>query len=244
MQEWRVVQRNRGSTLKQLWARLRTGIWVPTERFMFDGQVMPPVMGGAPGTVGKQVAATGDDGYRVSGSLDFVSNAVLIRAGYVDSTFWYNAHFFARWTGVSIEGTIDVSYIECYGYENGVGSATLKVYGVDEDNPAAPTSGAEFDADPPTDAAVDWDGAWTINVWEQSPSLNSIFQELVDTYAIANEAVMVQVKNDGGTGNNYNTARSYDYTGNAHGPKLHIEWSEAAAGVPKQMMHYMRMRKE
>ncbi len=141
-------------------------------------------------------------------------------------------HNWYRWTGVSIEGTIDVSYIQCYPEYAGTATPELKVYGVDEDNPAAPTSKAEFDADPLTTAAVDWDGLWTTDTWNQSPSLNGIFQELVDTYTISDDAVMVQLKNDHGEPgvDEYNCCEHYDSSSTV-APKLHIEYTAGAAAT-------------
>jgi len=177
----------------------------------------------------KQVGASGDDGSVWGGTL-YVTEAYLHHG--FDLDYSGSVHSFYRWLGVTIEGTIDTSYIEVYGYQTDA-DVLLKVSGVDEDNPAAPTSAAEFGADPLTTADIDWDGVWTLNDWGQSPSLNTIFQELVDSYTISNDAVMVQVKDDSTPfGYNLNSCRSWDYTGNAHGPKLHIEYTEAAVGQP------------
>jgi len=208
---------------------------------MCDAQMMPSIMGGSPGTVDKQVAAGGDDGTRYSAS-SFDATISTWPCG-VYSNAPYNG--FARWTGVTISDTIDVSYISVYA-DYATGSAELDVYGVDEDNPAAPTDVTEFDADPLTTAVVEWDGAWTTSAWNNSPSLNTIFQELVNSYTISNDAVMVQVKDTigAGQGNQYNRAYAYEQDDNTWGPKVHIEYSAAAAGVPVQMMHYMRMRRE
>ena len=62
--------------------------------------------------------------------------------------------------------------------------------------------------------------------------MNAVFQELVDTYTIDNDAVMVQVKDDGSVSISVNEVRFYDYTGNLHGPKLHIEYETGAAAAP------------
>ena len=176
-------------------------------------------------TVDKQVAAAGtNDGRRNPYALATGNTTEYVGVWTGD----YN-NLFHRWTGVTIAGTIDVSYIQLYAHGNPQGSALLKVYGVDEDNPDAPTTAAQFDADPLTNAGVDWDGGWTKDVWAQSQSLNTIFQELVNTFTISNEAVMVQVRNDGATGSNYNDVRMYDYSGNLHGAKLHIEYTANTA---------------
>lgn len=174
--------------------------------------------------VDKQVAASGDDGYAYAYNETLDTGGTPIQVGYNFGGY----HAFCRWTGVTIEGTIGVSYIEVYRYAAAAGTPERRFYGVDEDNPAAPTTYAEFGADPLTTASVEWDGEWGAQ-WNQSPSLNTIFQELVDTYAISNEAVMVQLKDDVGSGTHWQACRSYDYSGNAHGPKLHIEYTAGAA---------------
>ena len=182
----------------------------------------------------KQVGASGDDGRRYTGSWGFSVTETGSYVGYYTATQVLNAHLFARWVGVTFGGTVDVSYIECYGVPGGaVGAPELKVYGVDEDNPAAPTSAAEFDADPLTTAAVDWDGSWTENAWNQSPSLNGPLQELADAYSPSNEAVMVQIKNDKGiAADHFNQGYQWDHTGNLYGPKLHVEYTEAGGEFP------------
>ncbi|MFH1401675.1 MAG: hypothetical protein ABIG40_01805 [Parcubacteria group bacterium] len=171
-----------------------------------------------------QVGVSGDDGGANSGNSTLNLTDIVDYAGFYAPA---NYHIFSRWQNVTIEGTIDVSYIQYYA-DGPFGTPQLKIYGVDEDNPDAPTTYAQFVADPLTDAGVDWDGAWTSGAWNQSPSLNIIFQELVDSYTISNEAVMVQVKNDGGTTNRYNGGRSWNYSGNLYGAKLHIEYTAAA----------------
>jgi hypothetical protein len=175
-------------------------------------------------TIDVQVGAGADDGYRASGAYGFQPASSNGYCGYSSNSNFYYLHNFQRFTGVTLEATIDVAYLQCYQYGSIAGSPELKVYGVDEDNPAAPTSAAEFDADPLTSAAVDWDGLWTINNWNNSPSLVSIVQELVDSYTISGDAIMFQTKNDKAPYNDYNNARSYN-SDPAYAVKLHIEYT-------------------
>ena len=171
-------------------------------------------------TVDVQVGASGDDGYRYSTSY-FNVVATSMTVGYSGSA----RRGFYRWTGVTLAGTIDVSYVQVYPGSAATGIPQLKIRGVDEDNPAAPTTYQQFDADPLTAHGIDWDGAWTENQWAQSPSLNDIFQELVGSYTISNDAVMLQINDDGGVDNNYQTVRTWDYNTHGYGAKLHIEYS-------------------
>lgn len=171
-----------------------------------------------------QVGAGGDDGRRFTGTGGFTAGQTSDLVGYWNNAYYYHMHSFHRFTGVTIAGTIDVSYVSVYG-RNSVGTPLLKVHFVDEDNPAAPTSAAEFDADALT-SGVDWDGAWNSGAWNNSPSLNTPVQELVDAYTIDTDAVMVQIKNDGGTLAKYNEWTAYETTGNVKGLKLYIEYTE------------------
>lgn len=174
-----------------------------------------------------QVGASGDDGYKYY-ATGFNNSATILNAGY--GTL-YAYHSFVRFIGVSIEGTIDVSYVEVY-YNASSGSPELDVYGVDEDNPAAPTTYEEFDADAAnlTSASVPWDAGWS-GTWNQSPSLNSIFQELVGSYTISDDAVMLQIRDGKGSSTHINKCYSYDYNDHSFAPKLHIEYTVGGVDV-------------
>jgi hypothetical protein len=218
--EWREQMKTLVSETKQLFVE-----GIPTLVRSFDGRMMPEISGGAT-IVDKQVGASADDAYYTDdGTFDATS-----QTAYLGRLTGKGRETFARWTGVSISDTIDTAYIELYAHNNGSGTANLKVYGVDEDNPDAPTTAGEYEADPLTTAAVDWDETFTIDTWEGSDiELKTIFQELVDSYTISNDAVMVQVKDDGSSNNNYNQCRQYNFGAGAQAPKLHIEYSAAAA---------------
>jgi len=176
-------------------------------------------------TVDKTVNAGGDDGYRYTGTDGFSSVETYGMIGYENDPGYYHCHAFFRWTGVTIAGTIETSYIDIYDANTwGQDQNDRKVWGVDEDNPAAPTSAAEFDADTLTTAGVDWDGDWAVSQYNRSPSLNTVFQELVDSYTISNDAVMVQVKNDGGAVTGYCYPDYYENSP-SNPAKLHIEYT-------------------
>ena len=90
---------------------------------------------------------------------------------------------------------------------------------------APASTSAEFDADPLTSNSVDWDGNWTQGVWQNSPSIVSIIQELVDTYTFSNSAIMFQIKNDKGASSSHNRPHDYHYDDHSYGMKLHIEYT-------------------
>ena len=181
-------------------------------------------------TVSVQVGASGDDGFRYNATT-FTTSGTNFIVGRYGATTIYDG--FCRWTGVTLAGTIGVSYIEAYPSGAATGTPLRTIYGVDEDNPAAPTTYQEFDADAAilTTAGVNWDGALDINGWRQSGSLNAIFQELVDSYTITNDAVMLQIRNRAASGYHYQNIRSWDDIGNVWGPKLYIEYSAGAAAT-------------
>jgi hypothetical protein len=171
-----------------------------------------------------QVGAGGDDGGR-SGASTFNATNTYQSLGVSN-----NRDGFFRFTAVTISGTIDVSYIQLFSNTQS-GTPELKVFGVDEDNPAAPTTLGELDADPLTSAGVDWDGTFNDEAWNTSPSLNDIFHELIDSYTISNDAVMIHINGDNAGNAGYNQVRTYELTGNVSGAKLHIEFTAAGGGT-------------
>lgn len=243
-EEWRVVHSTRGSTLKQLWARLRSGLWVPTERFMYDGQAMPPILGGAPDVIDKQVLVGADSTRRYTGTLGFDAAAIRHMCGWADGATLLALHNSDRFTGISgLSGaTIDVSNIQKYGLSNGQGSPQTKLYANDVAAPVAPTSAAEFDALVLTTAGADWDANSVNDAWCTSTSLNTVIQELADSHDPS--AIQIVHKNDGpSSGYHYQDWDTFD-NDNTKGAKLHIEFTPGGppAGKPTHADNYMRRR--
>lgn len=191
---------------------------------------MPIIAGGSPGTVEKEITVTADDGTRFTGTADFDDDFSTLWSGYDSDAALLEMHNWLRWLDVTLAKpcTITTSYVKVR-VRTGTGQAgspELKIRGVDQDNPDAPTSGAEFDADPLTDAGVDWDGLWTIDAWNQSPDISTIIQELADSYTIVADAMMLQLRNDHAlSGSHYNGCDSYDYGPGTSPPILHIEYA-------------------
>jgi hypothetical protein len=174
-------------------------------------------------TVDVQVGADADDGFRYGSS--FNNNASYIDMGYGGSPPQRDAFF--RWTGVSIEGTIDTANVSLYSNVQ-AGAPTLIIYGVDEDNPDAPTDATEYGADPLTTASVAWDGLFDDEAWNDSPDIKTIIQELVDSYTISSDAVMLQIKDTKGVATHINEVRSHDFNPSLAG-RLHIEYTVGGA---------------
>jgi len=176
------------------------------------------------GIIDIKVSVGADDGVRWTIDGSFSAIDTWDNIGY-DPSFG-SSHGFFRWDGITLKGTIITSYIKLYSGSNPDSGTSFKIYGVDEDNPDAPTSATEFDADPLTNSSVIWSPSIGTG-YKQSPSLNPIFQELVNTYTIENEAVMLQVKdNYGGPLSKLWIIRMWDYvpTG-SYAAILHIEYT-------------------
>lgn len=140
---------------------------------------------------------------------------------------------FHRFTGISLDGTVDVSYISVKSFADYTTSILLKIRADDEDNPTAPTSNADAAGRSQTAAGVDWDTGstfWGSDNWYNSPSINSVIQELIDSYTISNDAIQIFVLDDG-------TATDvvrfiYTYNSNStYGVKLHIEYTSGGTSV-------------
>lgn len=185
-----------------------------------------------------QTAASGDDGGQKTGSVGFRTNAATETLGYFTGATHLVCGNFWRFTGITIPAgaTIDSATVTITQQEATSG-IELKLAAVDEDNPAAPTTGGEYDADPLTTAQVDWDfNGGSAGDTHQSPDIKTIIQELVDSYTISNSAIIIRADNDGPTGDNYVNVRHYDYSGNVEGPVLDINYTEAGGAAATGFM--------
>jgi len=237
-EEWRVVQRTKTSILKQLWIRLRSGLWAPTERFMTDAQMMPPIMGGSPGVVDKQVGAGADD-YDTREDTTFTSAAAEVYLG-CDQPGYERECIGCRQTNITVpkDATIDTAHLSVYG-KNSLGttfSYPVTIYGVDEDNFVAPTNYAEWAADPHTGASVPWTpGDWGGTYgWQDTPECKTLVQEIVNRagWVSGNAMGFKVVSTKEGVDEDKRIAQ-WEYGDHTYGPKLHIEWSgEPPAGIP------------
>jgi hypothetical protein len=176
-------------------------------------------------TIDVQVGASADDGTRYTGLNGFASDRSTEYIGNSSESGYLQMHSFHRFTGLTMSGTIDTAYAQLYdGGE--AGTPQFKIHVVLADNPAAPTTAGEFDA-ASLSTGIDWDGTWGTG-WVQSPELKTIFQALVNAYTISNDAVMVQIKNDHASTENYIVLGNYDHD-TGQGLKLHIEYTAGGA---------------
>lgn len=181
-------------------------------------------------TVDYQVGASADDGYWAGSSFRASNSYTVGRVGHDASA--YN-HLFSRFAGVTISAgaTITAAKISAYYGGSSGWTGTGRLYFNDAANAVAPTNSTEADALALTTAYIDWNPAWSDpGKWYDSGSITAIIQELVDSYSYASGSAMQLVWKGTNTDNSWGGVRLYDYTGNAHGLKLHIEYTEAAAG--------------
>jgi len=158
---------------------------------------------------------SGDDGHwRTNGSL-FENNTTACLFGRT-SNLPINSWF--RYTGVGglTGSTINVSYMQLYGYATG-GAPEAYIDADDSEAPVAPTSAADANTKAHTTANVRWDGALTVGVYNDSPSINTIIQEIADSYDPA--VIQILIMGEGVGDASYNQVRTID-NGTLF-PKLH-----------------------
>lgn len=227
-EEWRVVQRTRGSTLKQLWARLRSGFWVPTERFMCDAQMMPPIMGGSPGVVNRQIAASADDADQTGGGVPVVNGLLIrIRQHAVDP---YHGGF--RWLNITVPNaaTINTATMQLHRDDATVDDdLNTTIYGNDVDDANDFTVEQDITGRALTAASVAWVDSGSGNVWITSPEIKTIIQEIVNRglWASGNDMAMLLIC---GAGGDRYAAEAWDDVV-ANSAKISIDFTAVGVGV-------------
>lgn len=183
-------------------------------------------------TISTSVGADADDGgYRTGAGFSTTQRYLGYRTS--PGAFAGDQETFARFTGISgLSGaTITTSYttIHTKGTHTG-GAITMKVRAADAAAPAAPTSAAEFTGATLTTAGVDWDTelSGTSTAANQSPSINTVIQELADSYDPS--TIVVYVKNDGTTGANYTEMADYNWNP-TYVDLLYIEYTAGSSDL-------------
>lgn len=167
-----------------------------------------------------QVAASADDGNWSTTLGSFANNNTTDQIGLNGYM-----HIFARWTSITIPAgaIIKNSYVKIYveNSENVAVSTTL--FFNDIAIPTSPTSYSTAGAKVSTTEHVHWTLP-AASGWAQSDDISAIIQELMTSYtSFANGSMMMLLFSDLSDAD-YNDVRTYDYAGNLHGAKLHIEW--------------------
>lgn len=140
---------------------------------------------------GFRVGASGDDGYwSVQGAGAFSSTSTGPTLGDFDASIWGRC-IFLRIAGFNVPqgATIDTAYLEFL--PKGINGTIppMKLWAEAADNPAAPTSKTDAEGRSLTSSSVSWTPAsWDTATWQQSPSLVSVIQEVVNRpgWAIGN----------------------------------------------------------
>lgn len=135
--------------------------------------------------------------------------------------------FFLYFTGITIpEGaTIDVAYISVRGGSGHSGTPVARIYAEDAASPECVDEAGDIAAKTKTTTYVDWTlSGWSNGNWYNSPSIKTIIQELVDSYAYSASPIQLLILNNGSPENAYSNI--YDYNnGPASAAKLHIEYT-------------------
>lgn len=175
------------------------------------------------------VAASADDGY------GFPTTAFNI----IDATAFFGndgdaVHAFWRLTLTDDLVNATVSAATLTGTLDGTGDiVTVDIFGVDSDDPAAPTDWTSLEALPKTTASV----AFTVGVDESgavtTPDLTAIIQELIDSYGpLDTEHIMLVFDPDGQSATGAKEMHTFD---DADAPILTITYttgqSETTSGI-------------
>jgi hypothetical protein len=192
-------------------------------------------------TIDEQVGVSADDG-EVGDTSTFSNSAINVRFCEDGSE---NNSAFARFTGISISGTINAAYVEfrSRGNYSSSPSPTTLIYADDSDNPSAPSDYTDFWSRTRTSASGAWDlGDWVSNGWYGSSiDISSVIQELVDSYTISSDAILILVDPDGAQ-TTWRSASTYDDQ-TADAPKLHIEYTAAGGDTITPLQGKIKWRR-
>ena len=202
--------------------------------------------------VTEQVAASADDRQHttetdmsssVSHSLESAS-ATTMKFGYqavnememASGFVWTN---YMRFTSVAIPqgATIDDAKIQIYATaHSSAGSKSIVIDGNDVDDAAQASSEGDIRSATKTSATVTWTlgGSPSTGAWVDSPEIKTIIKEIVDrgSWSSGND-INLYFRGPATSADWSYTFRTYDYSGNAHGPKLVLNYStSSAAKIP------------
>lgn len=136
-----------------------------------------------------------------------------------------------RFQGVTIPdgATIIAAYLSFYSVSYNGSPGSVSIYGEDAANPSAISSRADGEGRTKTMAYVTWALPLTPG-WVNSSDISSVISELTGSNSYASGASMqFIIVGTSGSGSNQVNMRSYDYTGNTQGAKLHIEYTSGEA---------------
>ena len=190
-------------------------------------------------TIEKRVAASYDDGcskpteYYIPTNMDMFCGGVIADGKEVRGWF--------RFLDIIIPNgsTITVAYIRWYFKVSG--SPTSRLYADDQANPGYPTSAVDNFGRTRTTNYTQWNHAYKGSFsWENSPSIVSVIQELVDSYDYSSgAAIQILHVDNNSTAGEYFDGRTWDWTLGAepvgtYAAYLHIEYEVPAKAVPSR----------
>lgn len=173
------------------------------------------------------------DGYYNDSTVAYVGRTPQVTAGRI----WA---LFGGISGLSGED-IDVSYFEPRINTLKGSACKTNIYAEYGASPAYPTTQADYDGRTTTTAYVAWDDNTSVAVFVQSPSINTIIQELADNYDPS--TILILWKDDGSGNNNYLLMSCYEQA-SSFAAKLHIEHSTPSSpgGASTKIYQYRRRR--
>ena len=175
-------------------------------------------------TIDEQIGAGADDGH-IRGSSTYDNSGGNIYVGQGPGVS--NTKGWFRFPGISdLSGaTVDVSYFEPR-FSSDTGSATKSlIYADDSAAPTAPTSFSDYNSKVLTTTSVAWDDeTGKSHEFVQSASINTIIQELADSYDPS--AIQIMWLDNGSALGNYYNINTYEAF-STWGAKLHIEYTAA-----------------
>lgn len=161
-------------------------------------------------------AASADDGFIFTNPSSFNNTEAYSWIGGTTAVRIHEA--FTRYRNVTIPAgaTIDYAYFDYLIYSGDTGNINLRIYGCDEDNSAAVTSYADYNAKTLTTAYTDWTITCPVDYdWLDSEEITDIVQEIIDRpgWASGNAIqILLRQRSDGVLGRNSNYDSTNDNT--------------------------------
>jgi len=193
-------------------------------------------------TVDYQIGASADDGEWAESAWTNTTTSFSLGSR---STEIVNVFF--RFASVEIPNgaTIDAAYVSFYfNSVTGASPPACTFTFEDADNPDAITSISDGDSRVRTTNSISITGP-SSGTWWNSNSIVDIISELCASFDYSSAAAMqgiISGPEPNGTSRR-STQRTYDYTGNTSGPKLHVEYTEAATGTILPILAAHRRRR-
>ena len=180
-------------------------------------------------TINKQISLGTDDGFETDDtSINLTSDGAFIgyNAGVRDAAL--------RWQSVNIPQGASITSAKLSLYmTSDAGTLSANIRGIDEDNTITWATDNRPSQRTKTSATItaneaNWSN-WAVDSWIDI-DITSVIQEIIDRGSwSANNDLAVVIEDTAGTGSNYIIARTYEYTGNAHGAKLDIVYGAVTA---------------